>query len=420
VPKGKPRVSPSDSSASETDAKLKLIGFSYAEVLDATKHQDDKIGRLLTSVAFLTAAVLALAGLATAKFLTHTFEVSPFVLPVGLIALAVFLIGIVFTVMLLLASMATPLRLPGLAERKERPSIKWVRNVRASQIYFNEISRIDRDQWDDKWEAPVEDLKEERLASLIGETHNLAVRTNAKHDRTTEAVAVLSLSLLAFALAIIFTVIAAGAGPSSGPVHLKAIDRILIGAVIGSYCGLQLLARIRDARQAVDETLPPEGNHSWVRVRVWGERLYAIFLPILIIDVAAYGRPSGFLEVWIPLTIALAVMSLLSYRMATTPDDASGDPKPTRLTARVGYVLMHRRKRGRLTSAIVAITTIALTTLGLVCGINGWYAGQLGVACLSALGLMVPWVLGPTLRMHDLRKKFKKLRDQPTTAQESA
>lgn len=419
MPNDQPNFPPSDSPTSETDAKLELICASYAEVLDATKHQDDKIGRLLTSVAFLTAAVLALAGLGSASFLTHTFEVPPFVLPLGLIALAVFLIGVVFTVMLLLASLTTPLRLPGLGERKSRAPINWVRGVAASQLYFLEISGVNIDQWADKWDAPVRDLKEERLASLVGETHNLAVRTNAKHDRTTESVAVLSLALLAFALAIVFTVTAAGAGSSSGPVHLKAIVRILIGFLIGSYCGLQLLARIRNQRQAVDETLPLKEDHSWLRFRVWGERLYAIFLPILIIDVAAYGRSSGFLEIWIPLTIAFALMSLLSYRTATTPDDTIGASKPTEFTEGVKYVLLHHRQRGRLTSAIVAITTVALTILALVCGINGWYAGQLGVACLGALGLMAPWMLGPTLRMHDVRKKFKESRGQVGAAQDS-
>ena len=38
--------------------KSEDLRFAYAEVLDATKHQDAKIGRLLTAIAFLTAAAL--------------------------------------------------------------------------------------------------------------------------------------------------------------------------------------------------------------------------------------------------------------------------------------------------------------------------------------------------------------------------
>lgn len=33
--------------------------FTYREVLDATKHQDDKVGRFLTAISFLTAGTVA-------------------------------------------------------------------------------------------------------------------------------------------------------------------------------------------------------------------------------------------------------------------------------------------------------------------------------------------------------------------------
>ena len=111
-----------DKSLSETQKRLQLITASYAEVLDATKHQDDKIGQLLTGVAFLTAATLALAALEPISIITRRFTVEPFSLPVLLITLAVFLLGIAFGFMLLLISLSTPLRLPGLGRtREDRP-----------------------------------------------------------------------------------------------------------------------------------------------------------------------------------------------------------------------------------------------------------------------------------------------------------
>ena len=91
--------------------RLKLISASYAEVLDATKHQDDKIGQLLTGVAFLTAATLALAALEPISIVSRRFASEPFSLPLLLITLAVFLLGIAFGFMLLLISLSTPLRL---------------------------------------------------------------------------------------------------------------------------------------------------------------------------------------------------------------------------------------------------------------------------------------------------------------------
>ena len=171
------------------------------------KHQGDKVGRMLTSVAFLTAATLALAALASATFVTRRFDISPFVLPLGLIALVVFLVGVVFTVMLLLTSLATPLRLPGMVSSKRRRPVEWAGSVQGSQLYFYEIAGLTADEWETKWGASTEALKKERLDSLIIETRNLADRTNTKYDRTTEAAALLSLSLLAFALPAIFVAI---------------------------------------------------------------------------------------------------------------------------------------------------------------------------------------------------------------------
>ena len=42
-----------------TEVRLKYARESYKEVLDATKHQDDKIGRFLTAIAFLFTGAIA-------------------------------------------------------------------------------------------------------------------------------------------------------------------------------------------------------------------------------------------------------------------------------------------------------------------------------------------------------------------------
>lgn len=129
---------PADHS-SDVSKKLHLAAFSYAEVLDATKHQDDKVGQLLTSVAFLTAATIALAALEPTRLLAGKFLVPPFSLPLGLITLTVFLLGIAFAVLLLLINLSTPLRLPGLGgsrtNRSKGRDIQWAGKVEASQIY---------------------------------------------------------------------------------------------------------------------------------------------------------------------------------------------------------------------------------------------------------------------------------------------
>lgn len=392
---------------SDLDSKLELISKSYWEVLDATKHQDDKIGRMLTSVAFLTAATLALAALASASFVTRKFDVPPFVLPLGLITLTVFLVGVVFTVMLLLTSLATPLRLPGLAKPKGRRRMNWVREVPSSQLYFYEIAGVAVGEWERKWRATADDLKRERFISLIRETHNLADRTNTKYDRTTEAAALLSLSLLAFALAIIFVTIAAGSAPGQRPIHLNALSRVIVGGVIGSYCGLQLLARIRYARQSIDET-EPEDDKSRVRCRLWGDRAFAVLFPAVLIDIVI-GGSGRFLPMWILLTILLGLANVVSFWFATYPDkkdttslsgeSTAANPNETAERRRSRRIWLHR---GTMTAVMAALISLAV-----VSGSNGWYAGQLGVVSTAILGLITVSVLGPTLTMAARRRDLR-------------
>src|SRR4051794_32127601 len=51
---------------------IELAERAYKEVLDATKHQDDKVGRFLTAIAFLTTGSIAL--IATGVALRRSFS----------------------------------------------------------------------------------------------------------------------------------------------------------------------------------------------------------------------------------------------------------------------------------------------------------------------------------------------------------
>lgn len=369
----------------EIDAKLQLINASYAEVLDATKHQDDKIGQLLIGIAFLTAATLALAALGVPSFITRTFVVQPFKLPLGLIALAAFLVGVLFSVMLLLASLSTPLRLPGLGKKntlqrpKKNDSMQWVRGVKASQIYFFEMSRISLDQWEHKWDAPVEALKRERLKSLVKETHNLGLRTSAKYDRTTEAAALLSLSLLEFALSVIFVAIAAGSPSGDTPIMLQLWQRIILGGIFGCYFWAQLLGRVRYDRQAVNEA-PFRGVPSRERRQFRGELWYAVLVSALIVDTFIYDRSWPGLAAWVGVTAALTCACLIAFWCAAAQS--------------------HWR------SLSLAVPAIIYAGLAIFCGVEGWYVGQLGVSSLAVLCLIGYAMLQPTLSLRKSRQEY--------------
>jgi hypothetical protein len=397
---------------SETDQKLDMIDYSYKEVLDATKHQDDKIGQLLTSIAFLTAATLALAALESGNFITRTFAVNPYKLPLALITLIAFLVGVAWSVMLLLASLSTPLRVPGLIRPKRDKPIEWVRGVRTSQIYFYEISQVSVDQWEDKWGAPVEELKQERLRSLIRETHNLGVRTRAKYDRTTEAVCLLSIALLAFALSAILVAIVAATPSSSNAIVLNWWQRLVIGWVIGCYAWLQTLGQIRYNRQAVDET-PDSDTKSVDRRKSRAEICYAVVIGLLVIDMLEFDRSWPGLGTWIGITIFLAVcylgVFLVTSSKPRTLRQTWAAAKAMASTAKVAVKTIKTGQNGAKTLPLrqwrrhyggrwlLVMATLALTTTVIWSGVNGWYAGQLGVVCAAVLLIIGSALVQPTL-----------------------
>ncbi|MGH7931262.1 MAG: hypothetical protein ACREQV_26120, partial [Candidatus Binatia bacterium] len=348
----------------------------------------------------LTAASLALANLSSAQYLLQRFDVAPFELPLTLISLTAFLLGVVLTMLLLVISLATPLRLPGLAVVGPATKIKWVNDIKASQLYFYEISGVSASEWQRKWSGDANELHRERSESLVVETHNLSVRTNFKYDRTTEAIAVFSVSLLAFALAVTFTVLAA-ADQSTGAVVLSTNSRLLIALVLGGYAMVQIMTRIRYARQAIDETTPKD-PYSSLKKRVAGERAYAVFTPLSIVAVASEVWERTCL--WAVGATVLLLLSLGSFWVGSMPD------KPT--TPRPNKSSKSDVKPGTLQSLwpvrlITLAVTAALGVLGIMAGIHGNVAAQLLIASIAILFLMLPSALRPTLDSRRRRLKYK-------------
>lgn len=387
-------------SEDEVDAKLRLVTASYAEALDATKHQDDKIGQLLTSISFLTAAVLALAALDAGNLLSRRFYVLPLTLPLGLITLVVFLVGVAFSVMLLLTSLATPLRLPGLGKARAPSPATWVRDVAGSQMYFFEMARMSARDWEYKWGAPAVELKKERVDSLIKETHNLALRTSAKYDRTTEAVSILSLSLFAFVLATVFVAIVASSPHTHKAVHLTLWQRTAIGGIFACYFWLQLINRIRYNRQAVDET-PPRNKNAADRRTYLGELWYSGLAALLIASILIYGGSWPGRTHWVLLTVALALASIVSFWVAAWP----GQPTAA-LDQAANSPARARWQRVPPVNVIQGLIIAGLTATALYGGLSSHYAYQLGAASAAVLGLICASVLQPTLRLRGNRRSY--------------
>ncbi len=374
------------------DQKLCLLMDTYKEVLDATKHQDDKIGRLLTSAAFLTAATLALASLNSAEFGDKNFDAPPFTLPLGLISLAIFLVGVVFSVVLLVTGLSAPLRIPWLSQPTDhRDRVTWINDLECSHLYFLSIGGVASEEWHDKWRAGVPELKQERQDALVHETHNLAVRTIFKYDRSSEAVSLLSLSLLAFSLAVMFVAIAAGEPHNARPVHLETIHRALIGLLYGCYAWLQLVIRTRRSRQAIEGI--PEAEPSTFMRWLNGGQCYALLVALFLIDILIFDRPWWVLP-WATTVIVISLASMIVFWFGVP---YMQEKKWRWRNGHGGEA--HRANIGARIS--LTVTTLTLTAASVACGIKGWYAGQLLIASITVVALIASSIFSITSRLNE-------------------
>lgn len=377
-------------SSDDLDRKQSMLEFTYKEVLDATKHQDDKIGRLLTVIAFLTAGVLGLANLAGGRRIDAIFLLGQVRLPLVIICLSAFLFSILITVILLLVSFATPLRLPGDKPEASRPDVGAVQDVRVSQLYFSEISKISLREWRHKWDGTgdVDALKRERFDAFVRETHNLSVRTNFKYDRTTEAISVFAIALLAFALGVAFTCIATVSpetGDATNPIRFGGLGPVLLAAVLGVYTFVQLLGQQRYRVQDVDDVYPPGDDVSLV-VRVRGELLLVGALP------AAIGSLVLVTSDWPRwLAVGLVVATMATTLLALFMRIWSGPN-------RVVFMVAQAAKLAWAVPVLVAAGVIGIRT--------GAYWIQVVAAVLAAVGLFLLGALSPTLIARRRRRSY--------------
>lgn len=226
------------------DPTFELLKTSYGEVLDATKHQDEKIGRILAAVSFLAAAAIALVN-ANGIGLFRQFTLGGHRLPLLAYAFVAFVVGVVFSVTLLLSSVTTSLTLPG------RPGGGRGED---SMIYFYSISGRSLQRWCDDW-SDTATLRDRFAENFKTETYNLAVRTNHKYRRTSEAVAMLRFTLFSLGVAVVL----AGAVVTAPPVVLQQNEppppvavgngvRIALAAFVAAYTFVVVLVARRDLR----------------------------------------------------------------------------------------------------------------------------------------------------------------------------
>ena len=176
--------------------KLRLLQDSYKEVLDATKHQDDKVGRFLTAVAFLIGGSIALGtrtDLAAASYQIDALPAEPVLLPAYLLSL--FLLFVAVSLLLLVTGLGARLYRPD-----ERPGTS------DSHLFFFLIAEMyERNpvEWDRLWLGDAVTISQSLITEYKREIPNIARRATLKYRRTLYAGAFLQFAILLLVLAAV-------------------------------------------------------------------------------------------------------------------------------------------------------------------------------------------------------------------------
>lgn len=392
--------------------QLELLRETYREVLDAVKHQDDKIGRLLAGLAFLTAATLAVGGLGSAAYLTRNFDIPPFKTPLALIALGSFIVCMVFAVTLLLAAFSTPLRLPGQFDQPKSSSmpVTWAHDIQGSPLFFFPISRLRIAEWSRKTTAAsaveAEQLLQERVETLVNETHNLASRAAYKHDRINEAVSLVAIALLSLLLAAVLTLIAAVSTPAgeeaAPPVHLTLGNSILLGALVALATFAQFHARIRDQRQTPDEALSADWKFPFYAA--------AVCCGLFCVIASSQGTLAWLIAAGDFALLAALIQVVIAYEARTRARVAAANARsaPGKLVHVIDEITARRQAWSAARAALgcVAVAAIALVLRG-----PDQYGLRLAIAAAGYITLASGSLVAPTFDAR-WRKVKQDLRDR--------
>lgn len=385
--------------------KLELLEKGYDEVLDAVKHQDDKIGRLLTGLSFLTAATLAVAGLGGAQYVTRRFAVgSSGGVPLALVFLGIFVAGVIVSVSFLLGAFSTPLRLPG--QRTEGKGGE-------STIYFFNIARQSLDDWNRRLKSmTLSDLEDARETEFVHETHNLAARAKYKHDRVSEATTIVFTSMLPLVLAMVLTIIAAahasacsslGSAPECDPLLPLPITSTT-SFILGTLVALAVLVKyhivISNQRQTQEDLKAASGADSWVAVSA------AVVAGSLIIVHPDWGRWG-----WLILLPAGLAVGLQAWRWIRVESDLCRmrSEFPVHIGIVAPEVLAAERKVNSVGATLFTTATVALGA-GLAARYGDW-----GLRFAAGVGIYVVLGLADLARsLLNARSEWRRARAKDT------
>ena len=291
---------------------LEVAERSYREVLAATVHQDDKVGRIITAAAFLTTGALTIITRTAAPSIR--LDLLGVGVPVVAIAIGVYFACTTFAVIALVLSLSTP-----------HVHLSSLRDSDESLLFFNEIGKKSRTQWLEMWKGESE-LNARLESNYKVESLNLARRVLSKYRRTFIAVRVFELGIfylavggLAYLFGFASTTVSNG---SPHPIEPDYLVRSVFLATLVVYLCLMLLAVREQAtydRSDWSEMTPEFRFRRGATMRLAGRVLVCLVL----FEVVILMVPISFTH-WIPLFLVAGCLVMLPRFRRSIPKGVDG------------------------------------------------------------------------------------------------
>jgi hypothetical protein len=347
--------------------KLPHLRVAYQETLGATVHQDDKIGRFMTGIAFLVAGALVFTN---PTVLQATYLVGDTSLPLPGLALGTFLVLIVLSLLFYMLATSAPLTIPPQTVTEHR-----------SHQYFLLIAAETSESWRGLWYKPTtEALRDELAEGDVDEIRNLAIRADLKLERSNEGSALFVLALLFFLLGIVLSIhviqhleIPANADQAARPPQDLAWSlplRALVGGLLALFPFVLIYQRLRaEQRRRFDDLVK--------RVRDTGRRwdpLHGLLLayPVFVLLTVLPDQGHTGTNELVSIAIALSVLgAVLSFRAV--------------LLGQPGEVTKPPRAGDRMAAAVVTLLTLGLGAVSVLTVLEDRPVWQLGVALAAAV-----------------------------------
>ena len=232
---------------------VQLARETYHEVLDAIKHQDDKINRFLVAIAFLTTG--AIAYVLKAELLDVRYVAGEHKVPLIAISAGIYLSATIIAVVLLLMALSTELKLPG-----AKPNDAEDSRLHESLLYFHMIGAQPLRGWFKRWDLPVDELEAILRKQYLREAHNLSERARVKDGLTDEAAAVYIYALMWLAVGLLLgtytsqfpPVMQDGRAVVTMELSLAFWPIVIAGVVFATHALLQLHNIFRHERSSPD------------------------------------------------------------------------------------------------------------------------------------------------------------------------